>query len=150
MAAAWAGGTGDSATIGAGGGGASVSDGAGANPAGGAATVGMGAAAADAGIGPAAVLGAGGCAGCSGGIRAGLADAMLTAEAFGVDGGEGVVDTDAVSPAGAPPFGGTDGAVSADGWLVTNRESSRLATTSRPSDITTTDRATQLASILTA
>jgi hypothetical protein len=96
------------------------------------------------------VLGADGCAGCSGGIDAGLVEVLPTVEAFDVDGGVGVIDAGAVSPAGAPLPGETDGAVSADCRLATNRESSRLATSSRPSDITTTDRATQLALILTA
>jgi hypothetical protein len=50
----------------------------------------------------------------------------------------------------APVAGGTDGSGTTDCRPLMKRESSRLATSSRPTDRTRTDRATQLNLILTA
>ena len=131
------------ASVGAGGT-ADCSDGTGATLAAGAAAVGAGAVAARG----AGALGAGGGAGCSDGIAAGLPDRVPVVDASGVDGGVGVVN-EAVGATDTLVPGGTDGAATTEGCPLTKRESSRLATSSRPTDRTTTDRATQLNVILT-
>jgi hypothetical protein len=124
------------------GGAANCSDGTGATLADGAAAV------AAAGAEGAGALGAGGGAGCSDGIAAGLPGRVPVVDASGVDGGVGVVN-EAVGATDTLVPGGTDGAATTEGCPLTKRESSRLATSSRPTDRTTTDRATQLNVILT-
>ena len=118
--------------------GAGSSDGAGACLAEGAEAVGAGGVAA----GGAGALGAGGGTGCSDGIAASLPDGIPTV-------GAGVVN-EAVGATDTPVAGGTDCSGNADCRPLMKRESSRLATSSRPTDRTTTDRATQLNLILTA
>jgi hypothetical protein len=99
--------------------------------------------------GGAGALGAGGGAGCSDGIAAGLPDGIPAVGAGGVD-GVAVVNDGAVGARDMPVAGGTDGSGTTDCCPLMKRESSRLATSSRPTDRTTTDRATQLNLILTA
>jgi hypothetical protein len=126
------------------GGAAGCSDGTGAALADGAGAVGTGAVAA----GGEGALGAGGGAGCSDGIAAGLPDDTPAVGAGGVDVGIGVVNA-AVGAMDTPVAGRTDGSGTTDCRPLMKRESSRLATSSRPTDRTTTDRATQLNVILT-
>jgi hypothetical protein len=128
------------------GGAAGCSDGIGATLADGAAAAGAGAVAAG-GTEGAGALGAGGAAGCSDGIAAGLPDAIPAVGAGGVvDGGV----NEAVGATDLPVAGGTGGSGTTVCRPLLKRESSRLATSSRPTDRTTTDRATQLNLILTA
>ena len=93
-------------------------------------------------------LGAGGGIGCSDCIAAGLPDGIPAVGAGGVDGGVGVVN-EAVGATDTPVAGGTNGSGTTDCRPLMKRESSRLATSSRPIDRSTTDRATQLNLILT-
>jgi hypothetical protein len=107
---------------------------------------GVGSAVPDGANGPAAI-GAGGGAGCSGRVGADSADGAAAVGAGGADGG--VNDGAAASeetffPREADCSGMTDCCRSL------KRGSSRVATSSRPSDITKTDGATQLTLILTA
>jgi hypothetical protein len=129
------------ASVGAGGA-VDCGDGRGATVADGTAAVGAGGVAA----GAAGALWAGGGAGCSDGTAAGLLDGI---PAVGAGGVVGVVN-EAVGATDTPVAGGTDGAGTTDRRPLMKRESSRLATSSRHTDRTTTDRATQLNLILTA
>jgi hypothetical protein len=124
----------------------SCSDGTGARLADGAAAVGAGAVAGGGAEGAAAV-GAGGGAGCFDGVAAGLVDGTAAVDA---DGGVCVVKDGAVGSADMSVPGGADRTGTSDCCPSLKGEPSRLATSSRPTDRTTTDRMTQLALILTA
>lgn len=99
----------------------------------------------------AAAVGAGGGAGCSDGVAAGLADGAAAVDADGdADDGVGVTKDGAVGSVDTPVASGADRNGTSDCCTSLKGELFRLATSSRPTDRTTTDRTIQVALILTA